>query len=325
MSATARRSRAIRGGGPPSDDACAASARTALVERRALPPVAGQQRARGGLMIALGVGGSQLVLRARADAAGACAPGGAGTAASRAQGEMPLPALGPIELGRICGACGGGSGRRARCGRGAGAGGHADPPSEPASAPTRWRSVARMQRRRTTPAQVARDRRLSGLVFARGGSDSRARRRRARPRTPSAQSPPVQPQRTPARARRRPGGTPATGSDARLRAARLLARRAFSPAQGCLHRLHAGDRDRLDAAGHDDLHHGDRHLRCRRHAWCCSSAAPSWSARRAARCSRARRGCSCCGPRRARRPASWCRSTRRARMSSAASGLPGAG
>ncbi len=41
--------------------------------------------------------------------------------------------------------------------------------------------------------------------------------------------------------------------------------------------------------------------------WCCSSAAPSCSARRAAPCSRVRRASSCCGRRRVHRPGSLCR------------------
>ena len=77
------------------------------------------------------------------------------------------------------------------------------------------------------------------------------------------------------------------------------------------------------AAGHDDLHHRDRHLRCRWQGGAARARHQAGRARPAARCSRAPRACSCSGPRRARPPASSCRSPPPAPMSSAARGSPG--
>ncbi len=113
------------------------------------------------------------------------------TSASRAQGEMPLPALGPIEPVV--------SAARAEAAPAAAAlpearePAVADPPSEPASAPLM--AVGPGAALPHTPAQVARDRRLSGLVFTREAALS-GRGARHAPRVPSVASPPVQPQRT---------------------------------------------------------------------------------------------------------------------------------
>lgn len=112
------------------------------------------------------------------------------TSASRAQGEMPLPALGPIEPVV--------SAARAEAAPAAAAlpearePAVADPPSEPASAPL-MASVPDAALPHT-PAQVARDRRLSGLVFTREAALAGAAPDTAT--VPSVASPPVQPQRT---------------------------------------------------------------------------------------------------------------------------------
>ena len=87
----------------------------------------------------------------------------------------------------------------------------------------------------------------SGRPDASAGRSRRCRRQRAR-----------EAQRTPSTRCLRPTVTPAVG---RLGAADA----AVSPGKGRLHRLHARDRDRLDASGDDDLHHGDRYLQCRWH------------------------------------------------------------
>jgi len=112
------------------------------------------------------------------------------SAASRAQGEMPLPALGPIEPA------------------GSGAGAAAAPPiaplpeaepaaadlrSEPASPPP---SAAGPDGARPhAPAQIARERRLSGLVFTREAALAGAAPDTDAVAASSAASPPAQPQR----------------------------------------------------------------------------------------------------------------------------------
>ena len=173
-----------------------------------------------------------------------------------------------------------------------------DSPAPPAAAAVRRAAAPRASSRC--------ERRLAGAVFARERDSRGAAAAGADPGRATA---PRRAQRQ--RVRRDAAG--AAGCTPTVAAAvprTALADAATAAAQGRLHRLHARDRDRLDAAGHDDLHHGHRHLQRRWHGR--AARARHQARRRDARrrCSRVRRACSCCGPRRARRPVSSCRSPR---------------
>ena len=119
------------------------------------------------------------------------------------------------------------------------------------------------------PSRLDLERKLSGPAYSRHGDSS------MRSAMPPASSPSVGastagrqraehpcPRATRQAARSigllKPSTTPAA-------LARGAADAAAAAAERRLHRLHARDRDRLHAAGHDDLRDRDRHLQCRRH------------------------------------------------------------
>ena len=176
--------------------------------------------------------------------------------------------------------------------------------------------------RRSLPPELALERRLAGPVSEgpevaqEASSSSLPRPKRVHPGRRSHRRPPRRRRAIPWP--RSLGPVPRPPSQARV-----LPAAAAAAAQRGLHRLHARDRDRLDAPRHDHLHHGDRHLRGRwQHR---PHRARQQAGRRDPRrgAAKARRGCSCSGPRRARRRAWSCRSPPPAPMSSAARGSRG--
>ena len=169
--------------------------------------------------------------------------GAQATASGRAQGEMALPALGPISPPAP-------REPAERATPGAPAPLPPDLPLTEASAPGAVAGANPAVPAAKTPAQLAFDRRLSGVVFTREAQGIPGACGRGRQRTRSAASPATSPRgwrqcaRGPARADTgcgRPGAAPAG--------------RTLPAAEGRLHRLHARDCDRLHAAGHDDLYH----------------------------------------------------------------------
>ena len=244
---------------------CSVSASTTAVSRALSVPLATQHSSRRRTHERAGLGISHLVLREHDDAArqrtAECAKC---IFANRAQGETILPSLGRIDppLSR--------SAARVV---------ESSPPSNPSCCrrmPLQHQHAAAEIRRwpallltvltamppPKTEAQIALERKLSGAVFS---------QRRAVPAgsADGHEAPPLPPGAA-CRRRRAAGEDRAScrrccGPALRQRFVREVpAGAAPSAAEGCLHRLHSGNRDRLHAAGNDDLRDGDGRLRGRR-------------------------------------------------------------
>ena len=158
-------------------------------------------------------------------------------ATNRAQGEMPLPSLGRIDPPPPGSAVVSGSAEPNELAR-----------NSPGRQSVSGTAVSGGAPPAKTAEQLAMERQLSGTVYSPQSLVSNGE-------TATSRQPPQ---------RRRPG-TGRTGSTTAAQRQRGgprtdIADATAATAQGRLHRLHAGNCDRFDPAGHDYMHHGHRCL-----------------------------------------------------------------